>query len=99
MVSSDRAVFAILVVLALLYLQQQDTAPRRRRREAAAASPPPPTPPPSAATPGGWGTILSRVKWETISKMLHWKSEVSSLDGILQGLDELAAPAPAPAPC
>jgi hypothetical protein len=93
MVSSDRAVFAILVVLALLYLQQQDTPEgagrRRRRREAA---------PPPAPSAGGWGTILSRVKWETISKMLHWKSEVSSLDGILQGLDELATPPPPPPP-
>lgn len=79
---SDRAVLAILVVLALLYLQQQDEAPSaraRKRARTAAASPAP------AAR-----SLLACVKWETIANMLRWKSELSGFDGILQGLDDIS---------
>lgn len=33
--------------------------------------------------------LLARVKWSTITRMLHWKAEMSKLDAIL---DTVTAP-------
>ena len=35
-----------------------------------------------------WPSILSCIKWETISNMLHWKSEMAKLDGLLGDLQQ-----------
>ena len=35
----------------------------------------------------GLSNLLKCVKWETISNMLHWKSEMSNLDNLLDQLD------------
>ena len=77
----DITVLLILVVLAVLYIQlgEQQSPPRRRSQ-----GPSPTTP---AAT--GMSGLLARVKWSTITRMLHWKAEMSKLDAIL---DTVTAP-------
>ena len=41
----------------------------------------------TSTTNTGLSNLLKCVKWETISNMLHWKSEMSNLDNLLDQLD------------
>jgi hypothetical protein len=66
---------AIIIVLGLYLLHPVAQPPPRKRRRTT-----------DNKKKDIWPSLLSCVKWETISNMLHWKSEMAKLDGILDDL-------------
>lgn len=83
--SADRVVFVMLVTLAVLFLQETPAPVPPTKRQRVRRTPPAEekktsSPPPQ---PLQWGSLLKRIKWETVANMLHWKSEMSQLDNLL----------------
>jgi hypothetical protein len=77
-----------LVVVYLVATTPGDRPPPRKRRRTPAAADSVPVSAPSSLLP----VLLKCVKWETISNMLHWKSEMSQLDNLLEQLAPPQAP-------
>ena len=71
-------VIAFIVAVVTCSAERTPSRPRKRRRT---------TTNPTPAAPI-WPTILKTVKWQTISNMLHWKSEVSQIDNLLGDLQK-----------
>ena len=82
------AVLGVLLVLALLYLQMAEPAPPRRRRRTVATSPAGG----GGAPPSGAAGILGRIRWDTISRMLHWRAQMNRLDNILDSVTVTTPP-------
>ena len=85
-----RVLVTFLVVCAIImYLvqtmprQEAEPPPTKRRRRQAAAKP---AAKPPASQAAGWSNVLKCVKWQTISNMLHWKSEMSNIDNLKEQL-------------
>lgn len=76
-------ILAVLLVAAVLLYQYLH---RRHGCGAGTATPS------RTANPGVAAALLPLKKWDTIQSMMLWRSEMSSLDGIIQSL-EPAAPA------
>lgn len=97
MVRVDGKLFltVLIVALVVVYLVKssppQEPVPRKRRRTNATAAAKPPTTSPFA-------NLLACVKWETISNMLHWRSEMSNLDGLLEDLQQQEKTPPSASP-
>lgn len=85
MSAADHVVFAILVVLALVYLKKPPADQRARHA-------PSPSPPGTKWT-AGLGSI---VQWPNVMRMLRYKAELSNLDAVLQAVATAAVP-PMPA--
>ena len=58
-----------------VFLEETEPIAQKTKRSRRPAPPPPPM---------HWGSIVSRVKWDTVVNMIRWKAEMSNLDGILQ---------------
>ena len=75
-----RIILTMLVIAFIVAVVSCRAPPRPRKRRRTGTNPTPAAP--------IWPSILKTVKWQTISNMLHWKSEVSQIDNLLGDLQK-----------